>query len=47
MITAEQFNKLVTKDDIKAIHDQMATKEDIDKILAILDVMSKKLSTHV
>ena len=41
-LTPEQFNKLVTKDDLDEKLKNMATKEDVHKILAAVDGIAKK-----
>ncbi len=47
MITPEQFNKLVTKDDIKSlIEDVAGTKTDVRKIMTTLDSINKTLGIH-
>ncbi|MBI2459132.1 MAG: hypothetical protein HYV53_01095 [Parcubacteria group bacterium] len=41
-LTPEQFNKLATKEDLKELKQEMATKEDINKILTAVDGVAKK-----
>lgn len=45
-ITPEQFNYLATKDDLRAIREEMATKKDVAKIMTTLDSINKTLSTR-
>ena len=47
MMTPEQFNTLVTKDDIKGLIEDVAdTKKDVQKIMTTLDAINKTLSIH-
>ena len=45
-LSAEQFNKLATKDDLDALEEKLeeklASKEDISKVITILDSIVKK-----
>ena len=41
-LTPEQFNKLVTKDDLDNRLENIATKEDVQKILSAVDGIAKK-----
>ena len=41
-LTPEQFNKIATKEDLKELKREMATKEDINKILTAVDGIAKK-----
>ena len=41
-LTPEQFNKLVTKEDLDEKLKDIATKEDVHKILAAVDGIAKK-----
>ncbi|MEA3464087.1 MAG: hypothetical protein U9R14_03370 [Patescibacteria group bacterium] len=41
-ITPEQFNKIATKDDLKELKEEMAAKEDINKILTAVDGIAKQ-----
>jgi ribosomal protein L19E len=41
-LTPEQFNKLVTKEDLDDKLKNLATKEDINKILVAVDGIAKK-----
>lgn len=42
--TPEQFNKIVTKDDLEKSLANKADKQDIAKILSTLDAMNKTLT---
>ena len=41
-LTPEQFNKLATKEDLEELKREMATKEDINKILTAVDGVAHK-----
>ena len=41
-LTPEQFNKLVTKEDLDDKLENLATKEDVNKILTAVDGIAKK-----
>lgn len=41
-LTPKQFSILATKDDLKELKKEMATKEDINKILAAVDGIAHK-----
>lgn len=41
-LTPEQFNKLVTKEYLDERLENMATKDDVDKILTAVDGIAKK-----
>lgn len=41
-LTPEQFDILATKDDLRELKKEMATKEDINKILAAVDGIAHK-----
>jgi hypothetical protein len=43
-LTIKQFNKLATKDDLEDLRKEMATKEDINKILNVVDGLAKNVN---
>jgi len=42
-LTPEQFNKLATKEDLKNLEERVASKKDMDNVLAAVDSVVKKL----
>lgn len=46
MMTPEQFSNLVTKDDLIKALENKADKQDIGKMLTILDAINKTLGIH-
>ncbi len=45
-LTPKQFNLLVTKEDLKEEMKNVATKEDIQKVLTATDEIKKKFDDH-
>lgn len=41
-LTPEQFDKLATKEDLKELKREVATKEDVNKILTAVDGIAHK-----
>jgi hypothetical protein len=41
-LTPQEFNKLVTKDDLKELEKKLASKDDINKVLSAVDGIAKK-----
>ena len=42
-LTPEQFNKLATKEDLKNLKERVASRKDMDNVLAAVDSVVKKL----
>jgi len=42
-LTPKQFNKLATKEDLKNLKEEMASKKDINKILTAVDGLAKNV----